>query len=87
MIIHIGENNFVYQEDIIAILDKKSAEASSRTREFVSNLINKGSIVGNIDEHTKSYILVSNGKNDPKIYTSNISSKALVNRNIPNINI
>lgn len=85
MIIHIGENNYVFQEDIIAILDKKTAEASNRTRDFVSNLINKGSIIGNIDEHTKTYILVSNGKNDPKIYTSNISSKTLVNRNISNI--
>lgn len=84
MIIHIGENNFVYQEDIIAILDKKTAEASKKTREFLSKLINSGSIIGSIDEHTKSYILVSNG-NDTTIYTSNISSKALVNRNILNV--
>lgn len=85
MILHIGENDFIYQEDIIAILDKKSAEASNKTREFVSKLIDEGSIIGNIDEHTKSYILVSGGKNNQKIYTSNISSKALVKRNISNI--
>lgn len=85
MIMHIGKNNFVYREDIIAILDKKTAEASKKTREFLSSLIDKGSIIGDIDEHTKSYILISNGNNDPKIYTSNISSKALVNRNIINI--
>ncbi len=85
MIIHIGENDFIYKEDIIAILDKKSAEASNKTREFIYNLIKDGSIVGNIDENTKTYILVSNGKNNPKIYTSNISSKALVNRNMVNI--
>ncbi len=85
MIIHIGENKVVYKEDIIAILDKKTAEASIKTREFLSNLINKGSIVGNIDEYTKSYILVASGKNNPKIYTSNISSKTLVGRNVLNI--
>ena len=85
MIMHIGENNFVYKEDIIAILDKRTAETSKKTREFLSSLIDKGSVVGDIDEHTKSYIVVSNGKNNPQIYTSNISSKALINRNIINI--
>ena len=85
MILHIGKDNFVYKDDIIAILDKRSAEASNKTRELISNLVDKGSVIGNIDKYTKSYILVSNGKNNPKIYTSNISSKALVNRNILNI--
>lgn len=85
MIMHIGEDNFVYKEDIIAILDKRTAEASKKTREFLSNLIGKGAVVGDINEYTKSYILISNGKNNPKIYTSNISSKALINRNIINV--
>lgn len=85
MVIHIGNNEFIYNEDIIAILDRKSAEASKKTREFLKSLIDKGSIIGGIDQYTKSYIIVSNGENDTIIYTSNISSKALSNRK--NLNI
>lgn len=84
MIIHIGDNNFIYKEDIIAILDKKSAEGTKKTRTFINKLIEDNCVIGNIDHYTKTYIVVSNN-DKTMIYTSNISSKTLVNRNILNI--
>lgn len=87
MITHIGNNEFIYNEDIIAILDKKSAEASSKTREFLKTLIDMGRVIGDINQYTKSYIIVSNGKDDTILYTSNISSKALSNRKDLDLNI
>ena len=79
MIIHIGDDNYIFTKDIIAILDKR-AEGTKKTREFINKLIKRKPIVGSLDESIKSYILVSRN-NETIIYTSNISSKALSNRN------
>lgn len=81
MIIHIGDNNYVYKEDIVAILDKKSTEATKKSINFINKLVEDDCIVGNINQYTKTYIVVSS-ENGTLIYTSNISSKALINRNI-----
>ncbi len=81
MIIHIGDNNYIFEKNIIAILDKKAAEGTKKTREFINKLIEDNCIVGALDQNTKSYIVVSD-QNKTLVYTSNISSKALSNRNI-----
>ena len=81
MIIHIGNNNYIYIKDIVAILDRKSTEASKKSIGFINKLIEDDCIVGNINQYTKTYIVVAND-HKTMVYTSNISSKALVNRNI-----
>ncbi|CAK7061425.1 DUF370 domain-containing protein [Tissierella carlieri] len=81
MIIHIGENNYIFEKNIIAILDKKAAEGTKKTREFINKLIEDNCVIGSLDQNTKSYIVVSDN-NKTIVYTSNISSKALSNRNI-----
>lgn len=80
MIIHIGDNNYIFEKDIIAILDKKAAEGTKITREFINRLIEDNCLIGTLDLNTKSYIVVSDN-NNTMVYTSNISSKALANRN------
>lgn len=79
MIIHIGDSNYVFQKDIIAILDKKTVDATKKSREFISKLIEDDCLIGPLDPATKSYIVVSN-KDKTMVYTSKISSKALINR-------
>ena len=81
MIIHIGNNKYLYKEDIVAILDRKSTESTKKSVSFINELIEDNNIVGNIDQYTKTYIITSKD-NKTMLYTSNISSKALVNRNI-----
>ncbi len=81
MIIHIGDNNYIFEKNIIAILDRKAADGTKKTREFINKLIEENSIIGSLDSHTKSYVVVSDN-NKTVLYTSNISSKALSNRNI-----
>ena len=81
MIIHIGNNKYLYKDEIIAILDRKSAEATIKSASFINELIKDNSIIGSIDQHTKTYIITTKN-NKIMLYTSNISSKALVNRNI-----
>ena len=80
VIIHIGENNYVFKEDIIAILDKKAMESTKISRNFINDIIKDNCLVGKLDSYVKSYILVEN-ENKTIIYTSNISSKVLANRN------
>lgn len=81
MLIHIGDNSYLFKKDIIAILDKKSADATKKTREFVDGIIKADCLIGSLNSNTKSYIIVKENK-QTKIYTSNISSKALANRSI-----
>lgn len=81
MIIHIGDNNYIFEKNIIAILDKKAADGTKKTREFINKVIEENCLVGSLDLNTKSYIVVSDN-NKTIVYTSNISSKALANRNI-----
>lgn len=81
MIIHIGNNEYIYKDEIIAILDRKSTEATRDSTNFINRLIEENCIIGDIDEDTKTYI-VTEKSNKTRLYTSNISSKALVNRKI-----
>lgn len=80
MFIHIGEDNYVFKNDIIAILDKKSMDSTKISRNFINNIIKDNCLIGKLDSYVKSYILVEN-ENKTIIYTSNISSKVLSNRN------
>lgn len=84
MIIHIGNNNYIYEKDIIVILDKKAADGTLKTREFINNLIVENKIIGNLDLNTRTYVIISDKDNKSMLYTTNISSKALLRRN--NIN-
>lgn len=81
MIIHIGENNYIFKDDIIAILDKKSMDSTKISRSFINDIIKNNCLIGKLDSYVKSYVLVEN-ENKTIIYTSNISSKVLANRNI-----
>ena len=80
MFIHIGEDSYVFKDDIIAILDKKSMDSTKISRDFIDNIIKDKCLIGKLDSHVKSYILVEH-ENKTIIYTSNISSKVLSNRN------
>lgn len=81
MIIHIGDNNYVFKRDIIAILDKKSFDSTKKAKEFINKIIEDKCLVGSLNDKIKSYILVSE-KSKTKVYTSKISSKALANRDM-----
>lgn len=79
MIIHIGNNNYIYKEDIVAILDRDSV-TSGESKSFIEGLMDKKKLIGPMDSKVKSYIIVVRD-NRTSVYTSNISSKALINRN------
>lgn len=86
MIIHIGENISLLEKDIVAILDIDSVLQSKDSKFFIDNLIKNNSLVNKIEKNVKSYIITSknigNGSKieDYNLYTSNISSKTLLER-------
>lgn len=90
MIIHIGENISLLEEEIVIIIDKKIVSNSKQTKEFIDKLIQSGSLVTQLDESVKTFIVTSeknkrkkeksNNHNNYKLYTSSISSSSLLKR-------
>lgn len=93
MFIHIGDNISLLKKDVLLILDKKTLIKSKTSRLFIQNLINSGSLVNLDDDSVKTYIVALDkskrtrrrGKSDFKLYTSNISSRSLFNREKTNV--
>ena len=88
MIIHIGDSVSINEKDIVAILDRKTIDASSKKTNILEFPIENLDLVKQIDESVKSYIIVSeknkivdrSPKKTYKIYVSNISSRSLLKR-------
>lgn len=74
MIIHIGDNVSLNTEEVLFILDSKSIENSNINKEFLKGYEEK--------IKTKKSIIITKDKYSKriKIYTSNISSQALLER-------
>lgn len=86
MIIHIGDNISILEENILIILDKNTVEKSDEATKFIEGLINNGALVNKLHNDIKSYIITTERDKKNKIiyklYISNISSKSLSNRKI-----
>lgn len=78
MILHIGDNNYIYKEDVIAIIDKSTVDRENKNN-FIDQAIVERKIYGSLEDYIKSYIIA---KRDSEIiyYTSRISSKTLSER-------
>lgn len=79
MIIHIGDNISLLEEDILLILDRKTVELSRDNKLFIQNLIDNNLLRNDMNSEIKSYIIVQE-KDNLKLYVSNISSTSLLNR-------
>lgn len=87
MIIHIGDNISLFEDDILIIMDKDSVELSKDNLDIINYLLENKKLVNKLDKEVKSYIIVSenrsrcrNNREDLKLYISNISSTSLLNR-------
>ena len=93
MFIHIGDNISLLKKDVLLILDKKTLSKSKTSRLFIRNLIQNGSLINHDDDSVKTYIIARDkskrtrrrDKDDFKLYTSNISSRSLFNREKTNV--
>lgn len=89
MFIHIGDNISLLKKDVILILNKSTLKKSKTSQSFIKNLIENGSLVNTDDSNNvKTYIVAlekskrtrRRGNGKFKLYTSNISSRSLFNR-------
>ena len=86
MIIHTGGNISLLEKDIVAILDIDAVLQSKNNSELIENLIKDNRLVNYTNDNVKTYIITSennrrrNGKNQYKLYASNISSTSLIKR-------
>ena len=93
MFIHIGDNISILKKDIILILDKSTIRKSKTSKTFIQSLIKDGSLVNLDDDNVKTYIIAleknkrtrRKDKSKIKLYTSNISSRSLFNREKTNV--
>lgn len=88
MVIHIGDSVSINEKDIVAILDRKTIDASFKKNNYLGFSIENLDLIKQADESVKSYIIVSeknkildrSAKKTYKIYVSNISSRSLLKR-------
>ncbi|HFL3828502.1 TPA: hypothetical protein ACG3RW_003861 [Clostridioides difficile] len=94
MFLHIGKNITIQKKDIVAIIDKKTADKSQDTKMFIGNMIRDGFLYNDNIDNIKTYIITCVEKIDRKnrkctrkytLYTSSISSTTLSNRKEINI--
>lgn len=87
MFLHIGGDNYILKDDIVAIIDKESIQNSKETNELIENMIKDGLLKGGKRDDVKTYIITckKGANNKPKeeyhLYMSNISASTLLRRN------
>lgn len=89
MFLHIGKNLVIPIKEIIAIIDAESIVKSEDTKNFLKIAEEEGFIYDLAEDNIKSYIITEKLEKSKEnlseirksiIYSSNISSKTLMNR-------
>lgn len=80
MILNIGDDKYIYKEDIVAILNIDTVNNDRNFKVFLEGIKSKGCFLGEDDEYTRSYVITNKNKKT-LIHSSIISSKTLCQRN------
>ncbi len=81
MVIHLGQDTVIREQDVIGIFDLDSTTISKHTRKFLENKQKKGMVETVSFELPKSFLLVGQrNKRDAKVYISQLSSSTLLKR-------
>jgi len=79
MILHVGNDVVIHEEDIIGIFDIENTSVSKYTKEFLRNKQQNGSVVNVTYEMPKSFVVTI--KNDrEKVYLSQLAPVTLKKR-------
>lgn len=81
MILHLGQETVIKEEDVIGIFDLDSTTVSKKTRSFLTEKQKQGKIVPVSEELPKSFILA--GKKNTReeiVYLSQLSTATLYKR-------
>jgi hypothetical protein len=78
MYLHLGQNVVVPESDIIGVFDLDNTTGSRITRGFLSTAEQAGRITSVTDELPRSFVVC--GREDTKIYLSQLSPQTLLKR-------
>ena len=79
MYIRVEENAIVLDKDIVGIFDMDNTTVSRLGRSFLPKAGKNGLIINQTDDLPKSFV-VTNEKDETKVFISSVSSKILANR-------
>ena len=80
MYLHLGQSVVVPHKEILGIFDLDNASWAYKTREFLERAEEEGRAVWLGDDLPRSFVLVGNGTQPPKVYISQLSSATLLRR-------
>ena len=80
MYLHLGQSVVVPHKQILGIFDLDNASWAYKTREFLEQAEVEGRAIWLGDDLPRSFVLVGQGSEAPKVYISQLSSAALLRR-------
>ena len=86
MFLHIGGDDYIFKDDIVVILDRKTVNSSKDTSRLIEKMIKDGLLKNQKIDDAKTYIITckkgrKRSKKQCYLYMSNISSSTLLYRN------
>jgi hypothetical protein len=86
MFLHIGGDDYIFKDDIVVILDRKTVNSSKDTSRLIEKMIKDGLLKNQKIDDAKTYIITckkgrKRSKKQYYLYMSNISSSTLLYRN------
>ena len=79
MFLHIGNDVYLPEKDIIAICNLDTASVSKNTQIYLKKCEAKGCVETICDDIPKTFVVTKKNKKD-KVYLTNISSATLIKR-------
>jgi len=79
MFLHLGNDVYISEKDIIAICNLDTASVSKYTKSYLENREKSGAVETVCTDIPKTFVVVRK-KNKDKIYLTNISSTTLLKR-------
>lgn len=80
MFLHLGQDTVVNEKDIIGIFDIENTTISKASRNFLNSSERRKEVINVSYELPKSFVLCSKGRENIKVYISQISSSTLQKR-------
>ncbi len=80
MYLHLGQDVAVPFCDVVAIFDLENTTLDQSSRAFLANATKQGRVINVSDEMPKSFVVCKAGKQEEKVYISQISAQTLKKR-------
>ena len=79
MFLHIGNDVYLPEKDIVAIMNLDTASVSKNTQLYLNKKEHKGKVETICEDIPKTFVVTVKNKKD-KVYLTNISSATLIKR-------